>query len=178
MSKRIFSFKDTPPKVAYIDPSFFVNYLVVDGRYHKECVSYSGKLEAHETILLLSNLGVDEIWFAILRVLSEKYLIENKIKANWFRYLSENPDIIRSFSKQIEEDTFAILEIPRLAVIEISKDQTLNSLSAMKKYGLFPRDAIHATAAKLSGAGAIITTDIDFIRVNNIEIYTCNPKAF
>jgi predicted nucleic acid-binding protein len=48
----------------------------------------------------------------------------------------------------------------------------------MKEFGLMPRDPIHASIAKLSGAGTIITTDAEFCRVNILNIYTCNPKAF
>jgi len=47
----------------------------------------------------------------------------------------------------------------------------------MKTYGLFPRDAIHASVTKLSGITNLITTNRDYARVPEINVYTCNPEA-
>lgn len=177
MQKRIFSFLDLPPKVAYIDPSFFINFLVLDAKFHNECLKYSKKLEESGTILLLSNLGLDEIWYILLKVLALKYL-EKKEKrdTNWFNFLKENKNKFKQFIEKIEEDTLLILEIPNLILIEITAEQSLKALKVMKDYGLMPRDAIHTTATILSGANTIITTDCDFAKVSDIKIYTCNKK--
>lgn len=67
MPSNIFSFKETPPKVAYLDPSFCINVIIKEAKFHKECSEYSEKLEAYKTILLFSNLGLDEVWFVLLR---------------------------------------------------------------------------------------------------------------
>lgn len=178
MSKRIFSFADPPPDVSYIDPSFFINFLISSAKFHQQCLDYSAKLKVHQTVLLLSNLGLDEIWFALLKILAIEELRQTGQKtpeSKWFQHLKENPDIVKKFASRLDEYTLIILQMANLAVIEISKDQTLHSLTLIKEYGLLPRDAIHAAASVLSGAGSIITTDHDFTAVTNLQIYTCNP---
>jgi predicted nucleic acid-binding protein len=98
-------------------------------------------------------------------------------EAKWFHHLKENPHVVKKFAAKLEEYTLIILQITNLAVIEISKDQTLHGLTLIKEYGLLPRDAIHAATALLSGAGTIITTDHDFASITNLQVYTCNPKS-
>ena len=66
--RTMFSFQDTPPEIAYLDPSFLLNVLVAESAYHAECVAFATQLERARTILVLSNLGLDEIWFVLLRV--------------------------------------------------------------------------------------------------------------
>lgn len=180
MSKRIFSFTDPPPEVSYIDPSFFINFLVSSAKFHQQCRDYSAKLKAQQTVLLLSNLGPDEIWFALLKILTIEELRQMGQKnpeGKWFHHLKEHPDVGKKFALKLEEYTSIILQIANLALIEITKDQTLHGLTLIKEYGLLPRDAIHAAAALLSGAGTIITTDYDFAAATNLQVYTCNPKS-
>jgi len=181
MPKNVFSFTDTPPRVAYLDPSFLINFLVVDALYHKDCVDYSKILEQTSISLVLSNLGFDEIWFALLKILTIGYLNdigENNPMKKWYRFLKENPQKVKDFSNEIEVDTLLIRTIPNVLIIEISEEQTMMALSYMKKYGLMPRDAIHTAATILSGANTIITTDADFSVVAEIDIHTCNPNCF
>lgn len=66
MPTNIFSFDHKPPQVAYLDPSFCVNVLIEKAKFHTQCATYSEKLEEQGTILLLSNLGLNEIWFVLL----------------------------------------------------------------------------------------------------------------
>lgn len=65
---RIFDFLAAPPAIAYLDPSFLLNVLVAGARYHAECVAYTHRLETAKTTLVLSNLGLDEVWFVLLRI--------------------------------------------------------------------------------------------------------------
>ena len=176
----IYSFENEPPRVAYLDPSFIVNLLLEDGKYHRACLQYSEKLKRSSITLILSNLGLDEIWFALLKVLAVQDLQEQDVadpERKWFRFLKDHPDRVKAFAQRIEEDTALILKIPNLIVIEITEEQTLKALATMREYGLLPRDAIHATAAMLTGADTIITTDYDFCLIDRIDVYTCNEKA-
>lgn len=88
--------------------------------------------------------------------------------------MKKNPDVVKKYSEEIEIHTLELLEIPNLLLAEISVDQTMLSLNLMKKYGLFPRDAIHAAAAIASSIENVITTDSDFKRIEELEVYTCN----
>jgi predicted nucleic acid-binding protein len=66
--RTIFSFQGPLPEMAYLDPSFLLNVLVAESTYHAECAAFASRLEDARTVLLLSNLGLDEIWFVLLRI--------------------------------------------------------------------------------------------------------------
>lgn len=120
-------------------------------------------------VLVMSNLGLDELWYVLLKLLAMR-----DYEKNWQKILKTKPEIVKKYSEDIEKYTLSLLEIPNLLLAEVSVDQTLLSLTLMKKYGLFPRDAIHAAVAIASGIQNIITTDNDFIRIEELEVYTCN----
>lgn len=170
MRDNIFSFNSLPSHVAYIDPSFLLNILVEKARFHKQCVEYKDRLKSERLLLFLSNLGLDEIWYVLIKLQAIK---EHGIKG-WQKYLNKHPEAVRKYADLLSKITSTILEIPNLHLIEISAEQTLEALSLIKRYGLLPRDAIHLAAATLSNIGNIITTDKDFNIVTDINIYTCN----
>lgn len=169
----VFSFQEELPRIAYLDPSFLLNVLVAGANYHGECVDFAKRLENAGSILVLSNLGLDEIWFVLLRVQA----VEEHGEKGWLSFLKENPAKIKEYSSRLDEATAQILEIPYLLLVELTADQSLRSLGIMKQYGLLPRDALHAAATFEIGIGAIVTTDADFALVEGLEIHTCNPKA-
>ncbi len=169
MTHKVHSFEEQPPKIAYIDPSFFINLMVKDSRFFEECKNYSQKLRRGKTVLVMSNLGLDEIWYVLLKLFAMR-----DYEKNWQKTLKKNPDVVKKYSEEIEIHTLELLEIPNLLLAEISVDQTMLSLNLMKKYGLFPRDAIHAAAAIASRIENVITTDGDFKRIEELEVYTCN----
>ncbi len=169
MTHKVHSFEEHPPKIAYIDPSFFINLMVKDSRFFEECKNYSQKLRRGKTVLVMSNLGLDEIWYVLLKLFAMR-----DYEKNWQKTLKKNPDVVKKYSEEIEIHTLELLEIPNLLLAEISVDQTMLSLNLMKKYGLFPRDAIHAAAAIASRIENVITTDGDFKRIEELEVFTCN----
>jgi predicted nucleic acid-binding protein len=46
----------------------------------------------------------------------------------------------------------------------------------MESYSLLPRDALHLTTMAEHGINSVVTTDADFLPINGLRIYTCNPK--
>ncbi|MFQ6043351.1 MAG: hypothetical protein ACE5PV_21065, partial [Candidatus Poribacteria bacterium] len=66
----ILSFDANPPEVAYGDASFLIGVLFKEDRYHGECLQFSKKLEMADALVALSPLGLDEIWFAALKLLA------------------------------------------------------------------------------------------------------------
>jgi len=167
------SFQDEPPVIAYLDPSFLLNVLIADSTYHGECAAFATRLESARTILVLSNLGLDEIWFVLLRIQA----VQEQGERGWLTFLKNNPERVKEYTYRLEETTLQILEIPGLLLVELSASQSLQALSLMEWYGLLPRDALHAAAVFETGIGTIITTDADFARVEGLQVYTCNPKA-
>ena len=98
-------------------------------------------------------------------------------KKGWLSFLKDNPTKVMAYCQELEKATLQILEIPNLLLIEPSTDQSLQALEFIRKYGLLPRDAIHAAVTLDIGIEAIITTDADFAKVPNLKVYTCNPRA-
>lgn len=64
---KVLDFKAEPPTISYLDPSFLVNLLLSDAKFHREVRDYSKQLQEKGTILVLSSLGLDEIWFALMK---------------------------------------------------------------------------------------------------------------
>ena len=50
------------------------------------------------------------------------------------------------------------------------------ALDYMRNYSLLPRDALHLTTMAHYGVDSIVTTDDDFLSVDGLRIYTCNPR--
>lgn len=171
---RILDFKAEPPSISYLDPSFLVNLLLADAKFHREVKDYSERLKKKGTILILSTLGLDEIWFALMKA----FAIRDYGLKRWYSRLKGDVEIIKGYTEDMERATTKILELPHLFIVEITFERALGALELMKNYGLFPRDAIHAYATLAAGVNAIITTDADFVRVKGLAVYTCNPKAF
>jgi len=171
--KTMHSFQDAPPEIAYLDPSFLLNVLVAESTYHTECAEFATRLESKRTILVLSNLGLDEIWFVLLRVQA----VQEHGERGWLSFLRDNPEKVKEYTRRLEEATLQILEIPGLLLVELNASQSLQALSLMNRYGLLPRDALHAAATFEMRLDAIITTDADFARVDGLQVYTCNQKA-
>lgn len=170
MANNIFNFDFIPAHAAYIDPSFFLNIIVEEGKFHKQCSEYKNKLKKHHVLLFLSNLGLDEIWYVLLKLQA----IKGHGTKGWQKFLNKHPEVVMKYSGLLSEITSNILEIPNLHIIEISASQTLDALGIMKHYGLLPRDAIHLAATIQSDIRNIITTDKDFNVVTGINVYTCN----
>jgi len=171
--RTIYSFQDPPPDLAYLDASFILNLVVQESAFHNECLDFAKRLEAANSILVLSNLGLDETWFVLLRVQA----VQEHGERGWLSFLRENPEKVRAYTFRLEEVTQQILRIPNLLWIELTTNQSLQALTLMKRYGLLPRDALHATLVIDAGIGTLITTDADFARVEGITLYTCNPRA-
>lgn len=169
---RISDFKSEPPEIAYLDPSFLVNFILSNGKYHKETENFADKIQKKGTIIVLSNLGLDEIWYALLKALAIR-----DYKKEWADKLRE-PEVIKDYMDKIDEVTNKIMELPRLFMVEITFERTLGAQELMRKYGLLPRDAIHASACVASGVETMVTTDADFARVKELKVFTCNQIAF
>lgn len=170
----ILSFNASPPEFAYGDASFFVGALIEDDDYHTKCSRFARKLKSAECLVALSPLGLDEIWFAVLKIFATKDLGER----GWQHKLKSNPSFVKKYTSQIEQMHDKLLALPYVVVIDVPTQYVLEGIEMMKTYGLFPRDAIHTSVTKLTGIGNIITTNRDYARASSeINVYTCNTAA-
>jgi len=159
--------------LSYGDPSFFIGALFKEDAYHKECAQFAEKLKVAQSLVALSPLGLDEIWFAALKLLAIRDFSERA----WQRTLKTDPDLIKGYVPIIEQTHEELLALPYIVVIDVPTRHVLDGLEMMKTYGLFPRDAIHVSVTRLSGITNLITTNRDYARVPEINVYTCNSEA-
>jgi predicted nucleic acid-binding protein len=169
----ILSFDATPPEVAYGDASFFIGVLFKEDKYHGECLQFSKKLEMADALVALSPFGLDEIWFAALKLLATRDFGERA----WQCALKNDPDLVKGYVPIIEQTHAELLALPYIVVINVPTQHIFDGLEMMRTYGLFPRDAIHVSVTRLSGITNLITTNRDYARVSEINVYTCNPEA-
>ncbi len=169
----IFNFNTSPPELSYGDPSFFLGALIESDPYHAECDAFSEKLKAAQSLVALSSLGLDEIWFALLKLLATRDFGER----TWQRALKNDPEIVKRYAADIEQTHAELLALPYILVIDVPTAHIFDGLEMMKTYGLFPRDAIHVSMTRLAGIMNLITTNRDYARVPEINVYTCNPEA-
>jgi predicted nucleic acid-binding protein len=159
--------------VAYGDASFFIGVLFKEDKYHGECLQFSKKLEMADALVALSPFGLDEIWFAALKLLATRDFGERA----WQRALKNDPDLVKGYVPIIEQTHAELLALPYIVVINVPTQHIFDGLEMMRTYGLFPRDAIHVSVTRLSGITNLITTNRDYARVSEINVYTCNPEA-
>lgn len=146
----------------------------MDGvKYHSACAGFVERLEEGNILSIVSNLALDEVWYALLRV-----NLINDFEREWHNKLRNEPEIINKYVPLLRRTTADILMLSTVIVVEIPTEATLKALEAIERYYLLPRDAIHLSSALSLGVHNIVTTDPDFNRVDGINVYTCNPKAF
>ncbi|MEM3012816.1 MAG: type II toxin-antitoxin system VapC family toxin [Candidatus Hadarchaeales archaeon] len=63
----------------------------------------------------------------------------------------------------------AMLEMPNLTFLPVDTEILWMAHGLSEKYGLAPRDAIHAACALASGIRLIISSDADFDRVRELQ---------
>ncbi len=62
----------------------------------------------------------------------------------------------------------SFLALSNLRILAVDQDSLFSALSLMRRYSLDSRDAIHASAAILSGCSSVVSADTHFDRVNGI----------
>jgi len=173
MLANILNFNAELPEVIYWDSSFIVNFCVSGVKHHSACAGFVRRLEEENILSIVSNLALDEVWYALLRV-----NLINDFEQKWHEKLRNEPEIIDKYVPILRRATADILMLPTVIVVETPTEATLNALDFIERYHLLPRDAIHLSTALSLGVHNIVTTDLDFIRIGGINVYTCNCKAF
>lgn len=173
MPANILKFDAALPEVIYWDSSFIVNFCVDGVKHHSACAGFVKRLGEGNILSIVSNLALDEVWYALLRV-----NLINDFGQEWHKMLRKEPEIINKYVPILRRATADILMLSNVIVVEIPTEATLKALDFIERYHFLPRDAIHLSTALSLGVHNIVTTDPDFNRVDGINVYTCNPKAF
>jgi predicted nucleic acid-binding protein len=50
------------------------------------------------------------------------------------------------------------------------------AMEYMEKYAFLPRDAMHLAVMYRQGVSSMVSTDDDFVPVDELRLFTCNPR--
>lgn len=171
MRANILSFDSEIPEIAYLDASFIIHFCVEGTKYHEQCSKFIRRLHKENVPLMISNLTLDEVWYALIKV----SLIKN-FGDKWYVKLYAEPHIIQEHVPLIRQVMWDISLQQNMILVEVKTEMTLHAIDFIEKYSLLPRDAIHLSTMLGLGVKNIITTDVDFARAEDINVITCNPE--
>jgi len=173
MAAPVFDFDAPLPERLYWDASFLVHAVYPAGRYHRECYAFLERLNGARGILsYVSTLTLDEAIFALLQL---KTAEDHPEEGFWDIY-RENSQVIQPHLEEMRQLVQRLLADPRIQVVGLEPGSMLLALDYMERYSLLPRDALHLVAMDYHGVDCIVTTDGDFLPVDGLRIFTCNPR--
>lgn len=173
MIARILAFDAPLPRLLYWDASFLVHATYPASRYHAECYAFLELLSsADDTLSYVSMLALDETIFALLQL----KVAEDHPGAGFWEAYRQDAGIIHPYLGELRALVDRLWIDPRVRVIGVEAEAILVALEYMQAYPMLPRDALHLSTMARYGVDAIVTTDDDFVPVDDLELFTCNPR--
>lgn len=173
MAAQVFDFDAPLPERLYWDASFLVHAVYPAGRYHRECYAFLERLnDSHEVLSYVSTLTLDEAIFALIQL---KVAEGHPAESFWDIY-HENPRAIQPYLAELRRLVGRLLADPRIQIVGLEPAAMLPAVDYMERYALLPRDALHLVTMDHHGIDAIVTMDGDFLPVDGLRIFTCNPR--
>jgi predicted nucleic acid-binding protein len=173
MGALIFDFDAPLPRLLYWDASFLVHATYPAGRYHHACYVFLERLSGTgDTLSYISTLALDETIFTLIRLKVEE---DHPDRGFWDVY-HENPRVIQPHLGELRTLVDRLAIDPRIRLVGTEPGGLSTTLDYMDSHALLPRDACHLTTMAGCGADAIVTTDDDFLPVDGLHIFTCNPR--
>ena len=173
MAALILDFEAPLPRRLYWDASFLVHATYPAGRYHQECYEFLERLsDAEVTLSYVSTLALDEVVFTLIQL---KVAEDHPERGFWDVY-RENPQVIQPYLGELHALVDRLSSDSRIQVTGAEPESISVALDYMICYSLLPRDALHLTTMARNGVDSIVTTDDDFLPVDELRIYTCNPR--
>jgi predicted nucleic acid-binding protein len=173
MSALIFDFDAPLPERLYWDASFLVHATYPAARYHRGCYTFLARLsESGDTLSYVSTLALDEMVFTLLQL---RVAEEHPGQGFWDIY-HQNSQVIQPFLGELRALVDRLTSDSRIRVVGTEPEFMPVVLDHMESYSLLPRDALHLASMARYGVDSIATTDDDFLPVDGLHIYTCNPR--
>jgi len=160
-TRRVFSIDAlelVPPRTAALDTSFVVDALLETQPLHQLCARFAAHLVEAETTVVTSELLEVELAEAAFAI---------TLKERWGRAWRQHraDDRARRPARRLLEQVMTRLDALLSSVAHVSVPVGRVSSSAatlMARYGLASYDAVHAAAAIVADAEAIVTLDTGF----------------
>lgn len=173
MGASVFDFDAPLPSLLYWDASFLVHATYPAGRYHRACHGFLARLsDALETLSYVSTLALDETIFTLIQL---KVTEDHPNQGFWDVY-HENPRVILPYLGELRALVERVASDPRIVLVGAEPEEMSVMLDYMDRYAFLPRDALHLATLDRCGGAAIVTTDDDFLPVDDLNIFTCNPR--
>jgi predicted nucleic acid-binding protein len=173
MSARILTLDAPLPRLIYWDASFLVHATYPAARYHAECYAFLERLSSHnDTLSCISTLTLDETIFAILRL----KVAEDYPDTGFWQVYRDNPAVIRPYLGELRALVDRLWIDPRVRLVGVEAEMIYVVLEHMEAHPLLPRDAFHLSVMVRHGINTMVTTDADFVQVDNLNLLTCNPR--
>ncbi len=168
-----FSFDAPLPRRLYWDASFLVHATYPAGRYHRECYGFLDRLsDAGDTVSYVSTLALDEVVFSLVRL----KVVEDYPEQGFWDIYHENPQVTQPYLGELRAVVERLSNDWRIRIVGTVPESMLTALDYMEIYPLLPRDALHVATMAHYGVNSLVTTDDDFLPVDELRIYTCNPR--
>ncbi len=132
---------------------------------YRLAVSILGSLVVQRVNIFISNLVIDEMWWASLRAFHRNHT-GLLLKPRQFK---SNPSILNPYKNLIYRITEKVLRLPQVHVLPVHKTsvnviQVANRL--FKAENLMPRDCFHLAFIVANNIRGLITSDSDFDNLN------------
>lgn len=173
MAALIFDFDGPLPRRLYWDASFLVHATYPAGRFHQECYEFLARLsDMGDTLSYVSTLALDEVVFALIQL----KVGEDHPERGFWEIYREDSRVIQPYLGELRVLVDRLSSDSRIQVVGTEPESISLALDYMGSYSLLPRDALHLTTMSRYGVDGIVTTDDDFLPVDELRIYTCNPR--
>lgn len=157
--------------VIYWDATYAIAALDETDDYHLECNNFYHRLEGESVLSVMSDFGYNELAFHLIKA----HLITEgeRTGQHWLDVKRHNPTFIATVMPDVEAKK---AELERVTLkISISDTVMEQAFRLMRAYSLLPTDAFHIAIAIDAGIHSFASLDADFLRVDDIVVYTCVP---
>ncbi len=165
------SFHDALEPIIYWDTTFPIAFTVLADPWHAECEKFRSRLEAELILSVTSDFVYDE--FAFYLVKAALTAEGKRTGKRWLDVKREQPHFIATAMPDVE---VAKAEVDRVTMkLSTSDTVTERAFRLMRNYSILPTDAYHIAVALDAGVNCFVSLDGDFLRVDDIIVYTCLP---
>ena len=173
MSALISDFDAPLPGPLYWDASFLVHATYPAGRYHRECYAFLERLgSVGDTLSYVSTLALDETLFTLIRL----RVVEDHPGRGFWEVYRENHQVIQSYLEELRALVERLSTDPRIRLVGTEQGDLSAAMDYMDRYAFLPRDAMHLAVMARLGIDGMVTTDDDFVPVDGLCLFTCNPR--
>jgi predicted nucleic acid-binding protein len=171
MSAERRSFMAPIEPILYWDTTYAITILDETEAYHSDCANFYEQLDTKSVLSVASDLVYNELAFhRIKAALTIEGIHTNQ---HWLDVKRNLPDFIATIMPDVESKKAEL----DCMVLKLAIGDTVTELAfqLMQDYSLLPTDAYHIAVALDAGVNCFVTLDRDFLRVDDIIVYTCLP---